>query len=521
MDETLRNKIEAVLFSIGKKIHIDELMRMIKDKDKARVVACLIELKKKYNEDVNNSLQIMQDGDDWKLTIKDQYIDVAKEIGIETELPKTVMETLAVIAYKNPVLQSEVIKIRTNKAYDHLKLLEEMGYIQREKYGRTKKIKLATKFFQYFDLPPEALKEKFSNVAEMEKIIKQKENQIHEITEKKKEMIEKQREYEIKQEKRNIYMEKDVSPTQEIIQHDEKGMDIIKGEKFGKLEVFDEPKEDNDNNNQQKHELGKPTGEKLGDLDIIEETDEENNNEDEKSESSNQEDLPDESLEPIKKNDEEINDKEKEIIDIQDLKDKINEELSSMDNENIDEKEEINEEEESRNEDNIDEKEEDMDKKESDDDNKNNEDENINQKDMDEQENGDEEERENEGSGDEEERENEDNIDEKEEDMDKKESDDDNKNNEDENINQKDMDEQESGDEEERENEGSGDEEDNINDEDNINEKEEDNGIRPLKESELFQMEGIPEKIMKQIKIKSEEITGEKKNKDNEDLNIE
>jgi segregation and condensation protein B len=464
MDETLRNKIEAVLFSIGKKIHIDELMRMIKDKDKARVVACLIELKKKYNEDVNNSLQIMQDGDDWKLTIKDQYIDVAKEIGIETELPKTVMETLAVIAYKNPVLQSEVIKIRTNKAYDHLKLLEEMGYIQREKYGRTKKIKLATKFFQYFDLPPEALKEKFSNVAEMEKIIKQKENQIHEITEKKKEMIEKQREYEIKQEKRNIYMEKDVSPTQEIIQHDEKGMDIIKGEKFGKLEVFDEPKEDNDNNNQQKHELGKPTGEKLGDLDIIEETDEENNNEDEKSESSNQEDLPDESLEPIKKNDEEINDKEKEIIDIQDLKDKINEELSSMDNENIDEKEEINEEEESRNEDN---------------------------------------------------------IDEKEEDMDKKESDDDNKNNEDENINQKDMDEQESGDEEERENEGSGDEEDNINDEDNINEKEEDNGIRPLKESELFQMEGIPEKIMEQIKIKSEEITGEKKNKDNEDLNIE
>ena len=123
MDEELRKKIEAVLFSVGKSLDVSELMKMIKESDKGKVTACLIELKKKYNEDENNSLMILQDGESWKLTIKDQYIDVAKEIGVETELSKTIMETLAVIAYKNPVLQSEVIKIRTNNNTSEIRYL--------------------------------------------------------------------------------------------------------------------------------------------------------------------------------------------------------------------------------------------------------------------------------------------------------------------------------------------------------------------------------------------------------------
>ncbi|MCB9358495.1 SMC-Scp complex subunit ScpB [Candidatus Woesearchaeota archaeon] len=259
MDEILRKKIEAILFSIGKKIHIDELLRMIKEKDKAKVVTCLIELKQKYNDSEENSLMILQDGDYWKLTIKDQYIDVAKEIGVETELSKTVMETLAVIAYKYPILQSDVIKIRTNKAYDHMKELEELGYIMRERYGRTKRIKLTQKFFEYFDLPPDKLREKFHNVEEMEKVISDKENQIHEINEKKKELIEQQDRESKALEGRNIYME-NLGPT-EVIRHDENGIDVIEGEKLGQLEVFEElnvPKNDINTEEEEREEKETP-----------------------------------------------------------------------------------------------------------------------------------------------------------------------------------------------------------------------------------------------------------------------
>jgi DNA-binding MarR family transcriptional regulator len=71
----------------------------------------------------------------------------------ETELSKTILETLAVIAWKHPVLQADVIKIRTNKAYDHIKELEELGFITKEKKGRSYLLKVSTKFREYFELP--------------------------------------------------------------------------------------------------------------------------------------------------------------------------------------------------------------------------------------------------------------------------------------------------------------------------------------------------------------------------------
>ncbi len=72
------------------------------------------------------------------------------------------IETLAVIAWKAPVLQSEVVRIRTNKAYDHLSELESSGFISRAKHGRTKLVKLTDRFFSYFDVKnAEDVKAKF------------------------------------------------------------------------------------------------------------------------------------------------------------------------------------------------------------------------------------------------------------------------------------------------------------------------------------------------------------------------
>ena len=58
---------------------------------------------------------------------------MVRKIVTETELTRSVMETLAVIAFKYPILQSDLIKLRTNKAYDHLVELEKSGYISRQK----------------------------------------------------------------------------------------------------------------------------------------------------------------------------------------------------------------------------------------------------------------------------------------------------------------------------------------------------------------------------------------------------
>ncbi len=173
----LKNRLESILFSSGKPMHTDELARITKERDMARIQSALLELKKDL-EEKKSSIMLVQDGAEWKLTIREQYIPFVRKVVTTTELPRTILETLAIVAYKSPAMQSQIIKIRTNKAYRHLDFLEEKGYITREKKGRSKLIRLTQKFYEYFDLPPEKLKEKFAGFQELEKVIEQKEAQL-------------------------------------------------------------------------------------------------------------------------------------------------------------------------------------------------------------------------------------------------------------------------------------------------------------------------------------------------------
>jgi len=175
------------------------------------VKKALQELKKGYDEKEHSSLTLLEDGNTWKLTVKDKYISMVSKVVQQTELSTSVLETLAVIAFKYPIFQSEVIKIRTTKAYDHLAELEEAGFITRERSGRTRKIRLTQKFFDYFDVPESKMKEAFAKFEAVEDTIIEKENEVTE------QALEKQR--------------KEAAARNEI--EEEK-------EKIGPLEVYDE-----------------------------------------------------------------------------------------------------------------------------------------------------------------------------------------------------------------------------------------------------------------------------------------
>jgi segregation and condensation protein B len=243
----LKNKVEAILFSAGKKVNIEEVAKLA-NTSTSMAHQALNELREAY-EGRNTSLKVVEEGNAWKIIVKDEFLPIVKKIVTETELTKTVMETLAVIAFKYPIKQSDLIKIRTNKAYDHLKELEEMGYITRQKHGRTKLIKLTQKFFEYFDLPEEKLKEQFKDFESIAKAIEAKEEEIERLREEqlKKAQEEKQKDEKIKQEIDLVDEEGHKVPL-EII---EKSSDTTTSaeplepkEKLGTLEVVDVPPEE-------------------------------------------------------------------------------------------------------------------------------------------------------------------------------------------------------------------------------------------------------------------------------------
>lgn len=165
-DFDYKNKIEALLFSAGRKIEFDFIMQTIGAKDKTLLKNALNELRKEY-DDRKSSLMVSEDGNFWKIIVREKYSSIARKIVSDMELSKSVMETLAVIAWKTPILQSEVIKIRTNKAYDHIDELINSGFITKEKKGRSFILKVMQKFYDYFDVEgKEGIRDVFSKIKE-------------------------------------------------------------------------------------------------------------------------------------------------------------------------------------------------------------------------------------------------------------------------------------------------------------------------------------------------------------------
>lgn len=251
---SVKSKVEAVIFSTGHKMSIDEISRLCRSR-REEVLAALQELKKEYDEK-QSSLMLVDEGDFWKFTVRDHFIPMVRKIVTETELSKSVMETMAVIAFKYPILQSDLIKIRTNKAYDHLMELEKSGYISRQKHGRTNLIKLTEKFFKYFDLTEEKLKEQFKDFDSIAKAIKEKEVEVEQIKEdqrKKAEELKKEDEkikkeiesLDESEEQFEVPLEAYGIKSKEMIfeEFEKEGSLIVEKEKIGELEVVEASQE--------------------------------------------------------------------------------------------------------------------------------------------------------------------------------------------------------------------------------------------------------------------------------------
>jgi segregation and condensation protein B len=158
----LKHKIESLLFSAARKISIDEIKKITRSEEED-ILKCL-HIYKKELEERGSSIKLNNEGRYWQLYVEEKYIPIIKKVVSKTEMPKSIIETLAVTAYKAPVLQSEIIKIRTNKAYNDLNWLEKQSFITREKKGRSKLIRLTPKFYDYFNLDPLQSKEFFDSI---------------------------------------------------------------------------------------------------------------------------------------------------------------------------------------------------------------------------------------------------------------------------------------------------------------------------------------------------------------------
>lgn len=165
MDTQLQKEIEAVLFASGKFIEVTQIAELLNAAPSKVRTGCT-ELQKRL-ESADSALQVIDEDDAFKLHVRDKYLDIVSRVVADTEVSGPVMETLAIVAWRSPIIQSEVVELRGSNAYDHIKELMERGFLVREPEGRSYKLRITEKFFDYFDVEGRNdIKEVFKEVEE-------------------------------------------------------------------------------------------------------------------------------------------------------------------------------------------------------------------------------------------------------------------------------------------------------------------------------------------------------------------
>ena len=161
-----KKKVEAVLFTTGKLMTLPDIAAAVDINDQAYLKEVMDSLKIDFSTR-ESALNIQHVDDKYRLNIRKEYGYLANKLLGSTELEGPAIKTLAVIALKNPALQSDIIKLRGNKAYDHIAVLKEQNLIEiKGKKGRSNIIELAAHFYDYFDTAADDVKQKFEAIQE-------------------------------------------------------------------------------------------------------------------------------------------------------------------------------------------------------------------------------------------------------------------------------------------------------------------------------------------------------------------
>jgi len=142
-------KVEAALFIAGRYLSIQELITLT-DINPILLKKTLSDLQDKYKD---SGIVIINKDNLWKMDVSEDFVGMVNKLATgSSEFSKAEQETLAMIAYKQPIKQSVIIKIRGNKAYDHIKKFVELGLIHKKKIGHTAELTLTDQFYEYFQL---------------------------------------------------------------------------------------------------------------------------------------------------------------------------------------------------------------------------------------------------------------------------------------------------------------------------------------------------------------------------------
>ncbi|MEA5094364.1 Segregation and condensation protein B [bioreactor metagenome] len=154
----IKSVLESLLFAWGEPLNINEISRIL-DMSTGNVNHILEEMMISFNQDTDRGLVIQKFGNSYQITTKKENYDFIQSLlqtTVNKSLSTAAMETLSIIAYKQPVTKVEIELIRGVKCSNVIKglldknLIKEVGRL--DKPGRPAIYSTTDEFLRHFGL---------------------------------------------------------------------------------------------------------------------------------------------------------------------------------------------------------------------------------------------------------------------------------------------------------------------------------------------------------------------------------
>ena len=155
--------IEAALFVSETPLTVNTLSKISGVESTTEIKTILDEIKREL-ETSSRGIELALTGEGYQFQVKDQLLDKVANLTTYSDISKGALRTLGLVALRQPIMQSDIIKVQGNKAYNYIRGLEKKRLIRTEKAGRTKKIFTTKEFERYFGKSLDEIKEKLKVV---------------------------------------------------------------------------------------------------------------------------------------------------------------------------------------------------------------------------------------------------------------------------------------------------------------------------------------------------------------------
>jgi segregation and condensation protein B len=149
--------LEAALFVSDQPLSIDRLSKILGIGSEEEVRNLIATIQQELSKE-GRGIELAETPEGFEFRVKQDYRTLVAKLAPLSDLSDGMLRTLAIVAAKQPIKQSVIVKYQGNKVYGYIKTLEDKGLVSTEKCGRTKLIATKPDFERYFGKSVEEIK---------------------------------------------------------------------------------------------------------------------------------------------------------------------------------------------------------------------------------------------------------------------------------------------------------------------------------------------------------------------------